>query len=103
MRLGLESVEGTADAQSAAVEDIGIDHCGPHVLMAEQFLDTSYVVSVLQEMGGETVSQRVATCRFSDSRANCSGLDRALDHGFVHSVAVACFCSSMPYGFHRDV
>lgn len=33
------------------VEDMGIDYCGPHVLMAGQFLDSSYVVSVLHGMG----------------------------------------------------
>ena len=87
MRLGLKSVEGTADAQSASVEDVGIDHRGPHVSMTEQFLDGSDVVSVPQEMRGKAVSQRVATCRFSDSSAYNRSIDRSLDHGFVHVVA----------------
>ena len=35
MRLGLKSVERAADAESASVEDVGIDHRGPHVLVTQ--------------------------------------------------------------------
>jgi hypothetical protein len=40
----------------AAVEDVGIDHRGGDVLVAEQLLDGSDVVAVLKEVGGEASS-----------------------------------------------
>jgi hypothetical protein len=38
-------VEGAADAERAVIEDVGVDHGGRDVAMAQQFLDGADVVS----------------------------------------------------------
>ena len=48
-------VEGGFDGESAALEDVGVDHGGFYILVSEQFLYGADVVSVLEEVGGEGV------------------------------------------------
>ncbi len=55
-RRGLETVHRASYAEWAAVEDVGVDHRGPDVAVAEQGLEGSDVGSVLEEMGGEGVA-----------------------------------------------
>lgn len=59
-------VEGGFDSQAAALEDVGVDHGGADVFMAEQFLNGSYVVAVLKEVGGEGVAEGVGADSFLD-------------------------------------
>ena len=40
-------VQGAADGQAAALEDVGVDHGGFDILVAEQFLDGADVVATL--------------------------------------------------------
>jgi len=47
------------DGEAAALEDMGVDHGGFDVFVAEEFLDGADVVIVLQEMGGEGVTEGV--------------------------------------------
>ena len=44
----VEVVERAADAEAAAVEDVGVNHGGGNIAMAEQFLDCSNVVACFQ-------------------------------------------------------
>ena len=54
-------VERTADAPSAGlVDDVGVDHGGFEIAVAEKFLDRGDVAAVGQEVGGEAVPQGVA-------------------------------------------
>ena len=53
-------VEGAADGEWAAVEDVGVDHGGGHVAVAQKLLDSSNVVARLEEVGGEAVPEGVA-------------------------------------------
>ena len=48
-------VEGGFDGESAALEDVGVDHGGFYVFVSEKFLDGANIVSVLEEVGGEGV------------------------------------------------
>jgi len=48
-------VEGGFDGKAAAVEDVGIYHCGFDVFVAEEFLDGADVVAALQKVGGEAM------------------------------------------------
>lgn len=52
-------VEGGFDGESAALEDVSVDHCRFHVLVTEEFLDGTDVVTALQEVGGEGVAEDV--------------------------------------------
>jgi hypothetical protein len=47
------AVEWAAYAARTAIEDVGIDHRGADVFVAEQLLDGSDVVAVLEKMCGK--------------------------------------------------
>jgi hypothetical protein len=58
--LGFWGVEGAADAERAAVEDVGVDHGGGDVAVTEELLDGAYVVAGFKEVGREGVAEGVA-------------------------------------------
>ncbi len=68
------------------VQDVGVDHGGADVGVAEQFLNGSYVVAGRQQMGGEGVAQRVHGNRPHDDCVPHRELKRALQRLFVHVV-----------------
>ena len=45
-------VEGAANGRTA-VEDVGVDHGGFYIFVPKEFLDSTNVVSVFQELGGK--------------------------------------------------
>jgi len=49
----LHKVRGAAYSQWAAVEHMGVDHGGAHILMAQQLLDGADVLAPLQQVGGK--------------------------------------------------
>lgn len=55
------AVERTPNTSAAAIKDMCIDHCCPHVLVTEEFLNSSNVVTVLEQMGGKAMTKGVAT------------------------------------------
>ena len=57
---GWVHVEGTADAQTAAVQHVRVDHRRPDVLVAQLLLDRTRVVPGLQQARREAVPERVA-------------------------------------------
>ena len=59
MCAALQSVGWAADAERAAVEHVGVDHCGSDVAVAEQFLNRADVMPPFQEMGGTGVAEAV--------------------------------------------
>lgn len=81
-------VKWATDRKASCGEDMGIDHSGPDILVAEQFLDGTNVVPLFQEVGGEGMSERMAACVFWNSRAADCSLDRALQDAFVDMVSV---------------
>ena len=48
------------DTPPASVQNVGVDHGGRDVPVAEEFLDGAYVVAVLEEVGGKGVAEGVA-------------------------------------------
>ncbi len=72
-------IERTAHAEAGFIQNMGIDHGGGEVFMAEQFLDGADIVAVLEQMGGEAMAKGVAAGRFRNaSRAN-GKFDRVLE------------------------
>ena len=63
----------------STVSNMGVDHGGRDIAMAEQFLHCANVVSVLDQMGGETVAHGVTACLF-----RYSGIDHGLSHSLLH-------------------
>ena len=79
-------VEGAADCEGAAVEDVGVDHGSGDVAVTEELLDGSDVVAGLEEMGGEAVPEGVAGGGFRELGGPAGGMECALEDGFVEMV-----------------
>jgi hypothetical protein len=90
-----EAVEGAADAAAAGlVEDVGVDHGGLDVAVTQQLLDGADVVPLLEEMGGEGVSEGVPSARPTRSGGG-GGRCRCADRGWAIDAA-----GSAPLGGH---
>jgi hypothetical protein len=77
-------VEGAADGEGPLAEDVGVDHGGADIGVAEEFLDGADVVAVLEEVGGEGVAEGVAVDALLDF-----GLAGGVGDGFLEGVLVA--------------
>jgi len=53
-------VEGAGDAEGAELGDVGVDHGGSEVLVAEEMLDRADGLAGEEEFGGEGVAEGVA-------------------------------------------
>ena len=53
--LGFLSIEWTSYGQSTALKHVSIDHSGLHIFVTEQFLHSSDVIAVLEEVSGEGI------------------------------------------------
>ncbi len=62
---------------------MGVDHRGFDVVVAEQFLQRSDVVAILEQMRGETMSERVAGHFLLDVGSFGCGLHASLDLGRI--------------------
>ncbi len=65
---------------------MGVDHGRADVLVTQEFLDCSDVVSILQEMRRKGVAQGVGARRLGDTRPANRLFDGPLDRGFVEVV-----------------
>jgi hypothetical protein len=83
-----EAVEGAADAAAAGlVEDVGVDHGGLDVAVAQQLLDGADVVPLLEEVGGERVPEGVAAGGLGQPGLRDRLLHRLLHGRLVQMVA----------------
>ena len=80
-------VEWAADREGTPIEDVGVDHSGADVVMAEELLDGANVVASFENVSGEAVSECVASCAFGYAGFDEGSVERALEHGFVEVVA----------------
>ena len=80
-------VEGRFDGEAAEFHNVGVDHGGFDVFVAEEFLDGSDIVAGLEEVGGEGVAEGVGGDVFVDFCEAGGFLDGALNGGFVDVVA----------------
>ena len=81
-------VEGAADGAGAASEDVGVDHGGADIGVAEEFLDGADVVAVFEQVGGEGVPEGVAVDALGDF-----GAAGGFGDGFLEGVLVAVVAS----------
>ena len=88
-------VEGRFDCEAAALDAkrVSVDHGGFYVFVSEEFLHSSNVVAVLQEMGGEAVTEGVRGDAFLYFCSFCGGSNGSLQGGFVDVMTAgdACF------------
>ena len=98
----LQEVDGAGNARGPLVEHMGVDQRGPHVAVAEEFLDRSDVLSTFRQIGGITwpqasvaeplgVPEGVAAGRFADP----SGHNRAA-HRFLHEGGIEVVTPFLP-------
>ncbi len=86
---GGEGVVGAADAAAAdLVEDVGVDHGGGDVAVAEELLDGTDVVAISEQVGGKRVAERVAGDALRESGRACSSGDGSLWEAAVQVVPV---------------
>lgn len=80
------TIQRTADAATASVENMGVDHRGLDAGMAQELLHRPDVVAVLQQMSGEAVAERGGRCSFLVSRLANGVPHRFLDRRRVEMV-----------------
>ena len=74
--------------QAAALKHMGVDHGGLYILVSEEFLNCADVVAALQEMGGEGMTEGVATDWFvCDTGQAGGGVHGFLKAAFIGMVA----------------
>ena len=66
-------VERASDGEAAALEDMGVDHGGFDIFVAEQFLNGADVVAVLEQMGGKRVAEGMTTDGFIGDTSQSGG------------------------------
>ena len=72
-------VDGADHAETAPVEDVGVDLSGLDALVAQQFLHGSNVVSVLEQVRCKGVAESVARHLFVDVSSTGGKADLFVD------------------------
>jgi hypothetical protein len=85
------SVDGAPNGTAAFVQDVGVNHRGGNVLVPQQFLHGSDIVSVGKKMRCKAVPEAVATDGFVDAGKGHGLLDR-----FSHAAFVKVMSSYLP-------
>jgi len=80
------SVNGTPYGTAAFVQDVGVNHCCRNVLVPQQFLHGSDIVSVGKKMRCKAVPEAVATDGFVDAGKGNRLLDRLSHAAFVEVI-----------------
>jgi hypothetical protein len=86
-RAVFETIHRAAHTFAPLIEDMGIYHSGFDILVAQEFLYSSDIVSVLQQVRGEGMPKRVARCTLADSGPPDGGLHCLLDQRLVHMMS----------------
>ncbi len=63
-----DTIRRAPDGGPAAVQDVGVDHGRPPILMPQEFLICPDVVAVLQEVSGKGVPEGMGRRRFRETR-----------------------------------
>ena len=86
-RAASEQVHRAVHTPSSAIEQVGLDHRGPHVFVAEQLLDRAHTIPIREEVGGEGVPKRVARGAPGQASLANRGPEGFLYDGFVDVMA----------------
>jgi hypothetical protein len=82
-----ESICGALYGETLPLDDVGVDHRGSDVGVAEEFLDGTDVGTGLEEVGREGMPEGVAAGLLRDAGDEDGLFDRALQDGFVKMMA----------------
>lgn len=83
----LHPVQGAYHATGTPVQDVGVNHRGAHVAVAQKLLYGADVVAGLQQVGREGVAECVAARVLVHAGLKNGLLDGTLQEGLVHVVA----------------
>jgi hypothetical protein len=81
--LSSEQVGGAAYPERPAVQHMGIDHDGTHILMTHQFLDRADVLAALQQVCGKGIAKAVAAGSLVHPCGSLHLLQAPLYHGWI--------------------
>ena len=76
-------IQGTADGKGAGVHNVGVDHGGGDIFVAQEFLHGANVVACFKQVGGEGVTKDVG----GDAFGYVCAL-RGIPHCFLHHAGV---------------
>lgn len=94
--LRFSSIQWTAHASATTIQHVSVNHGRPHIFVSEQFLDCANVISVFQQMSGETVTEGVVTRRFVDADCSHRIFHRLLQHPFADVMSLDCSGNRIP-------
>jgi hypothetical protein len=78
-----DSIGGTSDSGRPSIEDVRVDHRGSYVAMPEKRLNRANVMSVLEKMRSEGMSERMACHAFRDPGRESRNSYRSLQDRLV--------------------
>ena len=64
----MRSIQRTADALAAAIENMCINHGCTYILMPQKLLDGSDIIPILQQMGSKGMPESMTTDRLVNVR-----------------------------------
>ena len=79
----LQTIGWAPNAQRTPIQDVSVNHRRADIRMAEQFLNRSNVVPVLEQVRRKRMAERVTAGPFRNPRPADRCGDRALDDGFM--------------------
>ncbi len=77
-------IEGTLNCETAALQNVSVDHGGFDILVSKKFLDSANIVTALKQVGGKAVTKGVATDRLVCDTGQTSGGT----HGFLKAAFI---------------
>jgi hypothetical protein len=87
-----KSINGAANASRSTVEDMGIDHRRFDIIMAQEFLDRSDIVTAFEQVSGKGMPERMASSSLRQSRLRDRISHGFLNQGFVNVMATLFLC-----------
>jgi hypothetical protein len=57
--LSSQRIDRAFDTSTALIQDVRVDHRGPHVFMSKKFLHSTDIVTAFQEVRGKGMVERV--------------------------------------------
>lgn len=71
---------------TTALNHVRVNHCGIYMAVAQQLLDSTYVIPTFQKVGGEGMSKCMATCLLADASGAHTNFDRPIQTGRMNVV-----------------
>ena len=81
------TVQRAADGQATAIEDVGVDHGGGDIFVAEKFLNRADIVTIFKQVGGKAVAKGVGANWLGQTHLLGSFADSFSQPAFIQMVS----------------